>query len=98
MRVHTLLETLERTSTTQPDALVEVTEAEVEQEVEKSEKLPPPDSKHHPGTPRTMARGRVRTAAGPPVVVNAPSKFERPREALLTLTDFWDGPSDCEAK
>ena len=81
LRVHTLLDTLDRSCSAEPDALMEGTGLFADNTHEKSRQLL--DSKHHPGTPRTEARERVRTTAGPPLIAHASQEAE----VLLTLTD-----------
>lgn len=88
LRVHTLLDTLETTYDTPLEALVEDSESKTEKEQTKSEESPDINPSYHPGTPRTVARGRIRTAAGPPVVSNTASKSVEPPEVLLTLNDM----------
>lgn len=84
LRVHSLLDTLEKSCATQPDALMEGGELEHNKQA-KSATPSGTNPQHHPGTPRTLARGRIRTTAGPPVVAHAASAQQG--EALLTLTD-----------
>ena len=83
LRVHTLLDTLESASAVAKDM-----DEEASHSPGSPGRFTARNSKYHPGTPRTAARGRVRTAAGPPVGVQAaPPQEEEELEALLTLTD-----------